>query len=160
MRRKRFSSRDTVKEIETHDVAIEEKEFRHGPDSNENFGASIFVIDIDRVTRLNRDRKRTLWTGDNLQLALMNIDRETGVERNSGQDQFIKVESGRGVVQFGNNKDRLNRSINLERGIAVVIPAGVWHNVINKSKNPLKVYTLYAPPHNRRVELYDEKINL
>ncbi|MEL7672247.1 MAG: cupin domain-containing protein, partial [Chloroflexota bacterium] len=35
----------------------------------------------------------------------------------------------------------------LRDGSAVVIPAGAEHNVINTSRDePLKLYTLYAPP--------------
>jgi mannose-6-phosphate isomerase-like protein (cupin superfamily) len=32
-------------------------------------------------------------------------------------------------------------------GSAVVVPAGVEHNIINRSKaTPLRLYTLYGPP--------------
>jgi mannose-6-phosphate isomerase-like protein (cupin superfamily) len=35
----------------------------------------------------------------------------------------------------------------LSDGVAVVIPAGVEHNVINTSTDqPLRLYTLYSPP--------------
>lgn len=29
---------------------------------------------------------------------------------------------------------------------AVVVPAGVWHNVINTGAGDLKLYSLYSPP--------------
>ena len=28
----------------------------------------------------------------------------------------------------------------------MIIPAGVWHNVINTGDGPLKLYSLYSPP--------------
>jgi mannose-6-phosphate isomerase-like protein (cupin superfamily) len=31
---------------------------------------------------------------------------------------------------------------------AFVIPAGVWHNVVNTGWDELKLYSLYAPPHH------------
>ena len=35
----------------------------------------------------------------------------------------------------------------LSDGVAIVIPAGVEHNVINTSADaPLRLYTLYSPP--------------
>jgi mannose-6-phosphate isomerase-like protein (cupin superfamily) len=34
-------------------------------------------------------------------------------------------------------------------GFAVVVPAGANHNIINTGSEPLKLYTLYAPPHHR-----------
>jgi mannose-6-phosphate isomerase-like protein (cupin superfamily) len=41
------------------------------------------------------------------------------------------------------------KEYNLEDGSAVVIPAGVEHNIINRSKSePLKVYTIYSPPNH------------
>jgi mannose-6-phosphate isomerase-like protein (cupin superfamily) len=29
---------------------------------------------------------------------------------------------------------------------AIVVPAGVWHNVVNTGAGELKLYSLYAPP--------------
>ncbi|MDP1803610.1 MAG: cupin domain-containing protein, partial [Acidimicrobiales bacterium] len=29
---------------------------------------------------------------------------------------------------------------------AIVVPGGVWHNVINTGSGELKLYSLYAPP--------------
>ena len=29
-----------------------------------------------------------------------------------------------------------------------MIPAGKWHNIINIGKEPLKLYSIYAPPHH------------
>ena len=31
---------------------------------------------------------------------------------------------------------------------AVFVPAGTWHNIINIGDQPLKIYTIYAPPHH------------
>lgn len=30
----------------------------------------------------------------------------------------------------------------------IFITAGTWHNIINIGDEPLKVYTIYAPPHH------------
>lgn len=37
----------------------------------------------------------------------------------------------------------------LENGSAVVVPAGARHNIINRGTEPMKLYTLYAPPNHR-----------
>ena len=34
-------------------------------------------------------------------------------------------------------------------GFAVLVPAGANHNFINTGREPLKLYTLYAPPNHR-----------
>jgi mannose-6-phosphate isomerase-like protein (cupin superfamily) len=31
---------------------------------------------------------------------------------------------------------------------AVLVPAGTWHNITNTGKTPMKIYTIYAPPHH------------
>jgi Mannose-6-phosphate isomerase len=47
---------------------------------------------------------------------------------------------------MGKGKDNLDFQANVRDGFAIMIPAGTWHNVINTSNKPLKVYSIYAPP--------------
>jgi len=38
----------------------------------------------------------------------------------------------------------------VDDGDAVVVPAGAKHNVVNISESePLKLYTIYSPPHHK-----------
>ena len=37
----------------------------------------------------------------------------------------------------------------ISAGLAVLVPAGTNHNIINTGTDPLKLYTLYAPPNHR-----------
>ena len=37
----------------------------------------------------------------------------------------------------------------IQAGYAVVVPAGTRHNIINTGSEPLKLYTIYAPPNHR-----------
>ena len=102
-----------------------------------------YVTNIERDTLENEDYRRVLYTGPNTQLVLMTLrpGEEIGLETHTGHDQFIRVEQGEGYVQL-NGERRL-----LEDGSAVVIPAGVEHNVVNSSDDqPLRLYTLYSPP--------------
>ncbi|HVL54979.1 MAG TPA: cupin domain-containing protein [Burkholderiaceae bacterium] len=99
--------------------------------------------DIERATLDNDDYRRVLYTGKNLQLVLMTLrpGEEIGRETHEEHDQFIRVEAGSGTVTLGRDEHPLSD------GVAVVIPAGVEHNVVNTSKTePLRLYTLYAPP--------------
>lgn len=102
-----------------------------------------YITDIERDTLENTDYRRVLFTGRNTQLVLMTLQpgEEIGLETHEEHDQFIRVESGSGSVVMDGVKHGLGD------GIAVVIPAGVEHNVINTAANePLRLYTLYSPP--------------
>ena len=102
-----------------------------------------YVTDIERDTLENDDYRRVLFTGRNTQLVLMTLQPgdEIGLETHDEHDQFIRVEAGSGTVIMNGEKHAL------ADGIAVVIPAGVEHNVANTSSTePLRLYTLYSPP--------------
>jgi mannose-6-phosphate isomerase-like protein (cupin superfamily) len=102
-----------------------------------------YVTNIERETIANEDFRRVLFTGPNTQLVLMTLrpGEDIGLETHHGHDQFIRVEQGRGVVRLNGKESAL------EDGSAVVVPAGVEHNVVNTSDTaPLRLYTLYSPP--------------
>jgi mannose-6-phosphate isomerase-like protein (cupin superfamily) len=102
-----------------------------------------YTTDIERDTLANQDYRRVLYTGRNTQLVLMTLQprEEIGVETHEEHDQFIRIESGTGVAVLNGEEHPLSD------GVAVVIPAGVEHNVINTSSDqPLRLYTLYSPP--------------
>lgn len=102
-----------------------------------------FVTNIERDTLANDDYRRVLYTGPNTQLVLMTLQPgdKIGQETHEEHDQFIRVEAGTGVVLLNGERHTLSD------GSAVVIPAGVEHNVFNMSDDvPLRLYTLYSPP--------------
>src|SRR5688572_20277568 len=102
-----------------------------------------YVTNIESDTLTNEDYRRVLFTGRNTQLVLMTLQPgdEIGREIHEEHDQFIRVESGTGTVVLNGQEHGLSD------GIAVVIPAGVEHNVINTSRDErLRLYTLYSPP--------------
>jgi mannose-6-phosphate isomerase-like protein (cupin superfamily) len=102
-----------------------------------------YVTNIERDTLANADYRRVLFTGRNTQLVLMTLQPgdEIGREVHDEHDQFIRVEAGTGKVVLNGEEHPLGD------GVAVVIPAGVEHNVINTSRSDaLRLYTLYSPP--------------
>lgn len=101
------------------------------------------VTNIEEDTIANEDFRRVVFTGPNTQLVLMTLraGEDIGLETHEGHDQFIRIEAGRGYVQLGGERT------DIEDGSAVVIPAGVEHNLVNTSDDePLRLYTLYSPP--------------
>ncbi len=101
-----------------------------------------FIGNIEEQTEENRDFRRVLHTGTHMQLVLMAIQPgdELGEEVHEGTDQFFRVEEGKGEVWMD------GRTTPIDDGMAIVVPAGARHNIRNSGEQPLKLYTLYAPP--------------
>ncbi|KUG05378.1 mannose-6-phosphate isomerase [hydrocarbon metagenome] len=96
---------------------------------------------------MKNDNFRTaLWTGKFLQLTLMSIEDEIGVEMHPNLDQFIRLEQGEGIIMMGDSRDNLNFRRKVRDAYAIIIPAGIWHNLINTGREPIKLYSIYAPP--------------
>jgi len=38
-----------------------------------------------------------------------------------------------------------------------IIPAGKWHNLINTGNEPLKLYSIYAPPNHPHGTVHETK---
>ena len=102
-----------------------------------------YSINIEEKTLAGNNFREVLYTTQRSQLVIMTLQagEEIGSEHHEGHDQFIRVEQGTGVAILDGEEHAL------EDGVAVVIPAGTEHNVINTSTTePLRLYTLYTPP--------------
>jgi mannose-6-phosphate isomerase-like protein (cupin superfamily) len=101
-----------------------------------------FVENIEKSAADNTDFRRVLYTAPHMQLVLMSLKpgEDIGEEVHPDTDQFFRVESGSGEVWM----DGVATAV--ADGFAIVVPAGVRHNVKNTGKSALKVYTLYSPP--------------
>jgi len=104
-----------------------------------------YHTDIEQATEANNDYRQVLYTGKYLQLVLMALQpgEEIGMEIHSENDQFFRFEEGEGKVVIDGNEYLV------KDGDAIVVPAGSQHNVVNTGSGPLKLYTIYAPPHHR-----------
>lgn len=103
-----------------------------------------YVKDIEAIARSNEDFRRVMYTARNCQLVVMALkpQEEIGSEVHT-LDQFFRVEQGCGEAVL----DGVRTAI--QAGFAVVVPAGARHNIINTGTEPLKLYTIYAPPNHR-----------
>ncbi len=117
-----------------------------------DFGDDPFVFNIEDYTKGNDTYRTALWTGEFMQLTVMSIlpGEDIGLEVHMDHDQFIRVEEGTGIVMMGDAEEDLSYQKKVEDDFAIMIPAGKWHNVVNDSDKPLKLYSIYAPiEHNR-----------
>ncbi|MFM9915417.1 MAG: cupin domain-containing protein [Rhizobacter sp.] len=103
-----------------------------------------FVQNIEMLATHNDDFRRVLYTARNCQLVLMALkpQEEIGAEVHK-LDQFFRVEAGSGEAVIDGVRTPIST------GFAVLVPAGAQHNIVNTGKEPLKLYTLYAPPNHR-----------
>jgi len=124
-----------------------------------DYGPNPYVVNINEAAKQNKTFRTALWTGEHLQVTLMSIDvgGEIGLEIHPDTDQFLRIEQGRGVVQMGKEKDNLNYQRRVYDDSAIMVPAGYWHNVKNTGNVPLKLYSIYAPPHHPRGTVHQTK---
>ena len=114
---------------------------------NKDRGKEPYVLDIEKRTTDNNNFRTTLWTGKHLQLTVMSIPvgGDIGLEVHPDNDQFLRLEQGKGLVEMGPRKSDLSFRKEVEDDWAILVPAGTWHNVTNIGEEPMKVYALYGP---------------
>jgi mannose-6-phosphate isomerase-like protein (cupin superfamily) len=103
-----------------------------------------FVKNIEEISGKNEYFRQVLYTAKNCQLVIMSLKpaEDIGMEVHK-LDQFFRVEEGKGVAVLDGVRTEIRA------GFAVLVPAGTNHNIINTGTDPLKLYTLYAPPNHR-----------
>jgi len=102
-----------------------------------------YSVNIEQQTLRNPHFRQVLYTTPRSQLVVMTLQpgEEIGLEKHAGHDQFIRVEAGSGQAILDGEVHAL------EDGVAVVVPAGTEHNVVNTSSSEaMRLYTLYTPP--------------
>jgi mannose-6-phosphate isomerase-like protein (cupin superfamily) len=107
-------------------------------------------FDLENATLQNTNYRTVAWSGNYLQLTLMSIPvgEDIGLEAHPETDQFLRLDAGRGRVQMGPDKERLEFDREVQDGWAVLVPAGTWHNITNIGDEPMQVYAVYAPVHH------------
>ena len=105
-----------------------------------------YTTNIEKDTLENNNFRKVLYTSKHSQLVLMSLapKEEIGMEVHEENDQFFRFEKGSGKCIIDGNE------YELKDGVAVVVPAGAQHNIINTSDTEeLKLYTIYSPAHHK-----------
>jgi len=82
---------------------------------------------------------------------------DIGLEIHPDEDQLLRIEDGRGLVQMGSSQEALDFQRNICAGSAIFIPAGTWHNIINTGSRPLRLNSVYGPPHHPHGTIHKTK---
>lgn len=122
-------------------------------------GPMPYVADIEKETLANPYFRRALWTGTHLQLTLMCIPAggEIGLENHPNLDQFLHIVEGDGLVMMGERQNMLRYRRQACDGTGVFIPAGTWHNLVNTSNRPIKLYSVYSPVQHPHGTIHETK---
>ncbi len=113
-----------------------------------------FVANIEEKALQNEYFREALYTGQHSQLVVMSLNpnEEIGMEVHEIVDQFIRIEQGIGKAILNGEEYAISD------GFAIVVPAGVEHNIINTSaENKLKLYTVYSPAHHKDKTIHKTK---
>ena len=115
-----------------------------------DYGPQPYITSVAQKAMQNTNFRTAIWTGCNAQMTLMCIPlgSDIGLEIHEDTDQFIRIEQGMAQVKMGECEKHLDYQGKAFVGDVIFVPAGTWHNVINIGRIPLKVSTVYAPPHH------------
>jgi mannose-6-phosphate isomerase-like protein (cupin superfamily) len=107
-----------------------------------------WIGDIEQETLGNTTFRTVVFTGEHTQLTVMSIEPgdDIGREVHPEHDQFLRIEGGTARVELSQSEDAVGEAHDVEADWAIIVPAGVWHNVVNTGTEALKVYSLYSPP--------------
>ncbi|HVD01467.1 MAG TPA: cupin domain-containing protein [Candidatus Dormibacteraeota bacterium] len=100
-----------------------------------------YVVNIKKAAKDNEYFRDVVFTAAKSQLVLMSLqpDEEIGMEVHDG-DQVIYLVDGEGFAVLDGSKH------DIKKGSIVFVPTGVRHNVVNNGDEPMKLFTVYAPP--------------
>ena len=103
-----------------------------------------YHTNIVTETKGNSDFRRVLFTGLNSQLVVMSIPPggEVGKETHKYTEQTLFFLSGTGMGELNGEQFPIGP------GDVVVVVPGTDHNFWNTGTEPLKIYTVYAPPNH------------
>ena len=107
-----------------------------------------WVGNIENKTVENATFRTVVFTGERTQLTVMRLapGEDIGREVHEDHDQFLRIEQGQARVELGKAAESIDESHEVDDDWAVIVPAGVWHNVVNTGVGDLKLYSLYSPP--------------
>jgi mannose-6-phosphate isomerase-like protein (cupin superfamily) len=107
-------------------------------------GASPYHANVAQMARDNDLYRHVLFTGDKSQLVVMSIPPgdDIGQETHAHVEQTIVCVSGNGRLSLNGVESSFGP------GDVVVVTPGTRHDVRNVGAEPLKLYTIYAPPNH------------
>jgi mannose-6-phosphate isomerase-like protein (cupin superfamily) len=103
-----------------------------------------FQANVLQAARSNDAYRRVLFTGAKTQLVLMTIPTggDIGFETHPHVEQLLFIVSGQGKAILDGAETVVGP------GDVVVVTPGTHHDIVNTGAEPLRIYTVYAPPNH------------
>ncbi len=100
------------------------------------------VIPVKHEAKDGTTFREVLFTGEKSQLVIMSLrpGEDIGEEVHGDGDQMLYAVKGEGVAVIDGVEQKL------ESGAMFCVPKGTRHNVKNTGDEPMKLFTVYAPP--------------
>jgi len=110
-------------------------------------------IGLKKMAKDNRAFRRVADTGKFGQLVLISLRKgeDLGDEVHPGTDELYYVVEGKGEIKLD------GKPFPFPEHAAMVVPAGVRHDVINTGKEDLKLFALYTSPVHPENELIETR---
>jgi mannose-6-phosphate isomerase-like protein (cupin superfamily) len=111
-----------------------------------------YIAKLKKEAKRNDFFRKVLFTGAHSQLVVMCLQpgEEIGTEVHE-IDQVIFIVDGEGKVVLD------GRGETIEEGMVVCVPARLRHNVINTEDEPMRLFTVYAPPQHPAETIQESK---
>ncbi len=112
-----------------------------------------YIKNIEQETMENEYFRKEVFTGKFLQMTLMTLQpgEDIGAEVHPHIDQFLRIEQGSGKALVGDTE------YDVSDDWAIIVPAGMNHNVMNTGDIPLKLYSIYTPPEHPAGTVHKDK---
>lgn len=111
------------------------------------------LVDVNSQAIQSTDFRRVLDTGEYTQVVIMSINpgEDIGSEVHADTDQVLYLVKGEGKVVL--NKEEAP----FKAGDIVLVHAGTEHNFITVGPEPMKIITMYSPPHHPAGTIHETK---
>ena len=102
----------------------------------------IYHENIEKITNKNINYRKVLYTvPGSIQLVVQNLQPTEFIPREVHDfSQFIRIESGDGEITVEYPEKKVSK---LQKDDAIIVPAGIYHKIVNTGDEPLKFYIIY-----------------
>ncbi len=126
------------------------KKMNRNPIEPSDRGGEALILPLGQYVLQNDAFRRALYTGEHLQLTEMCIPVGDHIypEIHEQTDQMLCILEGTAAVYVGTGAEDAALIGTASRGDAIMVPAGMFHDLLNAGRSPLRLFSVYAPPNH------------